>query len=73
MSKESSSQTEQLSVYEPKQNQGRGLVDRKLIEAPSHFIASRPKAALLLWLLGGFGWDVRLRFAIRVRYKNRNR
>ena len=29
---------------EPRQNQGRGLVDRKLVQAP---IAGRPKAALL--------------------------
>ena len=32
---------------EPKQNQGRGLVDLKLVQAPSNFIAGRPKAALL--------------------------
>ena len=32
---------------EPRQNPGRGLVDRKLVEAPSDFIAGRPKAALL--------------------------
>ena len=30
---------------ETKQNKGRSLVDRKLIEAPSNFIADRPKAA----------------------------
>ena len=39
---------------EPRQNQGRGLVDRKQVKAPpppsSSFIAGRPKAALLLWL-----------------------
>ena len=34
---------------EPKQNQGRGLVDRKQVQAPSNFIAGRPKAALLFW------------------------
>ena len=28
---------------------GRGLVDRKLVEAPSKFIAGHPKAALLFW------------------------
>ena len=27
----------------------RGLVDSKLVEAPSNFIADRPKAALLFW------------------------
>ena len=37
---------------DPKQNQGRGLVDRKLVQAPSNFIAGRPKAALLFW----FSW-----------------
>ena len=34
---------------EPRQNQGRGLVDRKQVKAsppPSNFIAGRPKAAL---------------------------
>ena len=39
---------------EPKQNQGRGLVDRKLVQAPSNFIAGRPEAALLFWFFGGF-------------------
>ena len=39
---------------EPKQNQGRGLVDGKLVEAPSNFIAGRPKAALLCWFFGDF-------------------
>ena len=37
---------------EPRQNLGRGLVDRKLVEAPpppSNFIAGRPNAALLFW------------------------
>ena len=29
----------------------RGLVDRKLVEAPSNFIAGRPKPALLFFLL----------------------
>ena len=41
---------------EPKQNQGRGLVDRKLVKPPppppSNFIAGRPKAALLFQFLG---------------------
>ena len=35
---------------EPRQNKGRELVDRKLIEAP----AGRPKAGLLFWFFGGF-------------------
>ena len=34
---------------EQRQSKGRGLVDRKLVEAPSKVIADRPKAALLLW------------------------
>ena len=38
---------------EPKQKQGRGLVDHKLVQAPSNFIAGRPKAALLFWFFGG--------------------
>ena len=43
---------------EPKQNQRRGLVDRKLFQAPrppshpSNLIAGRPKAALLFWSFG---------------------
>ena len=36
---------------EPKQNQGRGLVDRKQVQAPSNFIAGHPKAALLFCCL----------------------
>ena len=42
---------------ELRQNQGRGLVDRKLVKAPpppSNLIAGRPKAALLFWFFGGF-------------------
>ena len=34
---------------EPRQNQGRRLVDRKLVKAPNNFIAGHPKAALLLF------------------------
>ena len=37
---------------EPRQNQGRGLVDHKLVKAPSNFIAGRPKEALLFWFFG---------------------
>ena len=33
----------------PMQNYWRGLVNRKLVEAPSNFIDGRPKAALLFW------------------------
>ena len=39
---------------EPRQKQGRGLGDRKLVQAPSNFIAGRPKAALLFWFFGDF-------------------
>ena len=58
---------------ERRQNQGRGLVDRKLFKAPSNFIAGRPKAALLFWFFGGFRCDVSL-FIVRLviyLYKNR--
>ena len=35
----------------PKQNRRRGLADQKLVQAPSNFIAGRPKAArCYLWL-----------------------
>ena len=36
---------------EPKQNLGRWLVDRKLVEASSNVIAGRPEAVLLFWFL----------------------
>ena len=52
---------------------GRGLVDRKLIEAPSNFIAGRPKAALLFWFFGDFRCEVSLFIVICVIYKYRNR
>ena len=42
------------------QNQGRGLIDRKLGKAPSNFIAGRSKAALLLWFFGDFRCGVPL-------------
>ena len=35
----------------PRQNQGQGLVDRKLVKAPSNFFAGRLKAALLFLVL----------------------
>ena len=55
---------------EPKQNQKRGLVDCKLVQAPSNFIAGRPKVALLFWFFVGFRCSVWLCFVILVRYKN---
>ena len=54
---------------EPRQNQGRGLVDRKLVQLLSNFITGLPKAALLFWFPRG----VWLCFVILVRYKNRKK
>ena len=53
---------------EPRQTQGRGLVDRKLIKAPSNFIAGRPKAALLFGFFGDFRCGVPLFIIILVLY-----
>ena len=53
---------------DPKQNQGRGLVDRKLVRTSSNFIAGRPKAALLFWFFGGFRCGVLLFIIILVIY-----
>ena len=47
-----------MSTEDPRQNEGRGLVDRKLVEAPSNLIAGRPKAALMFWFFGGLRCDV---------------
>ena len=61
---------------EPRQNQGRGLVDRKLVETPpppSNFIAGRPKAALLFWFFGDSRCSVLLCMVILVIYKYKNR
>ena len=62
---------------EPRQNQGRGLVDRKLVEAPppppSNFIAGRPKAALLFGVFGGFTCGVPFLIVILVIFKYKNR
>ena len=54
----------------PKQIQGRGLVDRKLVQAPSNFIAGRPKAALLFCLFGEFRCGVLLFIVILVECIN---
>ena len=61
-----------LVSEEPRQNKGRGLVDRKLVEAPQpppprNFNAGRPKAALLFWFFGEFKWGVLLFMVILVR------
>ena len=58
---------------EPRQNQGRGLVDRKLVTPPPapppprNFIAGRLKAALLFWFFGGFRCGVPL-FIVMLLY-----
>ena len=43
---------------EPEQDQGRGLVDRRLVQSPPHplsnYIAGRPKPALLFWFCSDF-------------------
>ena len=61
---------------EPRQKQGRGLVDHKLVQAPPTpnpppviFIAGRPKAALLFWFFGDFGCGALLFMVIHVIYK----
>ena len=48
---------------------GRGLVDHKLVQAASNFIAGRPKAALLFRFFGDFRCCVLLFMAILVIYK----
>ena len=53
---------------EPRQNYGRGLVDHKLVQAPSNFIAGRPKAALLFRFFGGFRCCVPLFIVMLVVY-----
>ena len=58
---------------ELKQNLGRGLVDRELVETPSNFIAGRPKAALLFWFFGVFRCGAVLFMVILFIYKYTNR
>ena len=60
---------------EPRQNQGRELVDRKLVKVPSssNFISGRPKAAFVFWFFGDFRCGVKLFIVILVIYKYRNR
>ena len=54
---------------EPRQKQGRGLVDRELVQAPpSNVIAGRPKAALLFWFFAGFRCGVPLFIVMLVVY-----
>ena len=54
----------------PRQNQGRGLVDRNLVKAPSNFIAGRPKAALLFWFFVDFRCGLPLFIVVLVLYIN---
>ena len=61
---------------EPKQKQGRGLVDHKLVQAPPSpviFIAGRPKAALLFWFFGDFRCGALLFMVIHVIYTYKNK
>ena len=62
-----------VSSDEPRKNQGRGLVDRELVQAPppppSNFIAGHPKAALLFWFFGDFRCGALLFMVILVLYK----
>ena len=51
----------------------RKSIDRKLVEAPSNFIAGRPKAALQFWFFGDFRCGVSLFIVICVIYKYRNK
>ena len=53
---------------EPMQKEGRGLVDHKLVHAPSNVIAGRPKAALLFWFFAGFRCGVPLFIVMLVVY-----
>ena len=54
---------------ERKQNQGQGLVNRKVVKAPNNFIAGRPKAALLFWFFSDLRCCVPLFIIILVIYK----
>ena len=68
---------------EPRQNEGRGFVDRKIVilkpppppppPHPSCFIAGRPKAALLFWFFGDFRCGALLFMVSLVIYKYKNR
>ena len=62
-----------LFVVEPKQKQGQRLVDHKLVETSSNFIAGRPMAALLFRFLCDFKCCVSLFIVILVMFKYRNR
>ena len=60
---------------EPRQNQGRGLVDRKLVKVKAspplcNFITGCPTAALLFWFFVDFGCGVLLFMVILFIYIN---
>ena len=54
---------------EPKQNQGRGMVDRKLVEAPKW----PSQGGSSVWFFGDFRCGVPLSIVILVIYKYKNR
>ena len=58
---------------EPKQKQGRGYIDHKLVQTPRNFIAGRPKTDLLFWFFGDFRCDALLFMVILVIFKHKNR
>ena len=64
--------TKQLSVRGTKAELRARLVDRKLVKAPSYFIAGRPKAAFLYWFIGDFRCGALLFIVILVIYKYKN-
>ena len=57
-----------LVSEETRQCYGRGLIDRKLVEAPSNFIADRPKTAPLFWFFSDFRCGVLLFIVILFIY-----
>ena len=54
---------------ESRQKEGRGLVEHKQVEAPSNFIAGRPKATLLFFGSFGIRCGLWLFIVLLVRYK----
>ena len=58
---------------EPRQIQGRGLVDPNKLKPPSNRIAGRPKAALLFWFCGDFRCGALLFMVILDIYEYKNR
>ena len=61
---------------EPRQNQGRGLVDRKQVKVPpSNFIAGLPKEARssVFWFFGDFRCGMLFFMVVLVIYRYKNR